>query len=61
MPLPENKEASRVELDGLSLRMIRDYDTPNDQFLNRVDILWGSAVLRPEFGVVVPNDITSFT
>lgn len=61
LPLPENKEASRVELDGLSLRMIRDYDTPNDQFLNRVDILWGSAVLRPEFGVVIPNDITSFT
>jgi hypothetical protein len=41
--------------------MIQDFDTPNDQFLNRIDILWGSAVLRPEFGVVIPNDITSFT
>lgn len=61
MPLPENKDASRMQFDGLSLRMIRDYDTINDQFLNRVDILWGSAVLRPEFGVVIPNDPTNFT
>lgn len=61
LPLPENKEASRMQFDGLSLRMIRDYDTINDQFLNRVDILWGSAVLRPEFGVVIPNDPTDFT
>lgn len=64
MPLPPNKDASRATIGGprgLSVRMIRDYDTPNDQFLNRVDILWGSAVLRPEFGVVVPNDPTNFT
>lgn len=60
LPLPENKDASRMQFDGLSLRMIRDYDTANDQFLNRVDILWGSAVLRPEFGVIVPNDLSSF-
>lgn len=60
LPLPENKDASRMQFDGLSLRMIRDYDTTNDQFLNRVDILWGSAVLRPEFGVIVPNDLSSF-
>lgn len=60
LPLPENKDATRMQFDGLSLRMIRDYDTINDQFLNRVDILWGSAVLRPEFGVVIPNDPTNF-
>lgn len=64
LPLPEGKNASRAKIGGprgLSVRMIRDYDTINDQFLNRVDILWGSAVLRPEFGVVVPNDPTNFT
>lgn len=64
MPLPPNKEASRARIGGpggLSVRMIRDYDTINDQFLNRVDILWGSAVLRPEFGVVVPNNPTDFS
>lgn len=64
MPLPPNKDASRATIGGprgLSVRMIRDYDTINDQFLNRVDILWGSAVLRPEFGVIVPNNINDFT
>lgn len=64
MPLPPNKDASRIQIGGpggLSVRMIRDYDTINDQFLNRVDILWGSAVLRGEFGAVVPNDLTNFT
>ena len=61
LPLPPNKDASRMTFDGLSLRMIRDYDTINDQFLNRIDVLWGSAVLRPEFGVIVPNNITDFS
>ena len=60
LPLPPNKDASRMTFDGLSLRMIRDYDTINDQLLNRIDVLWGSAVLRPEFGVIVPNNITDF-
>src|SRR5690606_42110588 len=64
LPLPPNKDAARATIGGprgLSVRMIRDYDTVNDQFLNRVDILWGSAVLRPEFGVVIPNDLADFT
>ena len=60
LPLPDNKDASRMVFDGLSLRMIRDYDTINDQFLNRIDVLWGSAVLRPEFGVVVANSLGAF-
>lgn len=64
LPLPPNKDAARATIGGprgLSVRMIRDYDTVNDQFLNRVDILWGSAVLRPEFGVVIPNDLSDFS
>lgn len=61
LPLPDNKDASRMQFDGLSLRMVRDYDTVNDMFLNRVDILWGSAVLRPEEAVRIPNDITLLT
>lgn len=64
LPLPPNKDASRATIGGpggLSVRMVRDYDTINDQFLNRVDVLWGSTVLRPEFGVVIPNDLTNFT
>ncbi len=64
MPLPEGKDASRATIGGpggLSVRLINDYDTQNDQFLSRLDILWGAAVLRPEWGVVVPNDLSNFT
>lgn len=58
LPLPPNKQASRFQFDGISLRMVSDYDTVNDMFLHRVDVLWGSAVLRPELAVRVPNNIT---
>lgn len=58
MPPAGTVKASRMEFDGISLRMIQDFDTRNDQMLYRVDILWGSAVLRPELGVVIPNDLT---
>jgi hypothetical protein len=58
LPLPPNKDASRMTFDGLSLRMISDYDTVNDLFLHRVDILWGAAVLRPELGLRIANDVT---
>lgn len=58
LPLPPKKDASRFEFDGISLRMISDYDTVNDMFLHRVDVLWGSAVLRPEMAVRVANNIT---
>jgi hypothetical protein len=58
MPPAGTVKASRMEFDGLSLRMIQDFDTRNDQMLYRLDILWGSAVLRPELGVVIPNDLT---
>lgn len=59
LPLPEGKKASRFEFDGLSLRMVQDYDIVNDMFLNRVDILWGSAVLRPETAVRIANSLTA--
>lgn len=59
LPLPDNVKASRFQFDGISLRMIQDYDIINDMFLNRVDILWGSAVLRPELGVRVANSLTA--
>lgn len=61
MPPAGTAKASRQELDGLSMRMVQDFDTRNDQMLYRLDILWGSAVLRPELGVVIPNDITKIS
>jgi hypothetical protein len=55
LPLPKGKDASRMVHQGISLRYINDYDTVNDMFISRVDVLWGSALLRPELAVRVPS------
>jgi hypothetical protein len=38
---------------GLSLRIIRQYNIMTDQYICRVDILFGCQLLRPEFMTVV--------
>ena len=58
LPLPPKKDAARANFQGISLRLINDYDTVNDMFVSRVDVIFGSAVLRPELAVRVPNDPT---
>ena len=45
--------AYRANMDGLSLRFVRQYDATTDNFLARFDILYGTKVVRPEWGVVV--------
>jgi len=56
MPLPGGTDkayraASRKS--GKSIRVIRDYVALTDQWLQRIDVLYGTAVLRQELGVVV--------
>jgi hypothetical protein len=46
---------------GLSLRLIQDYDTINDMYLTRADVLWGSNVIRPELAVRIANNPTLLT
>lgn len=48
-------EAARETYDGISLRMISDYDVTNDLFITRIDILYGYVCLRPEWVCVVPD------
>lgn len=51
LPLPKNVDASRKMLDGISFRLIlNSYDTVNDIFASRLDILYGYKILRPELG-----------
>lgn len=53
---PEGTDrASRKSDDqlGLSIRYIRDYDGVTDSLINRLDILYGWALLRPELAVRV--------
>jgi hypothetical protein len=54
LELPKGVDmASRANMDGLSLRFVRQYDATTDNFLARFDILYGIKVVRPEWGVVV--------
>jgi hypothetical protein len=56
LPMPRGvNEAARETYDGISLRMISDYDVTNDLFITRIDILYGYTALRPEWIVVVPD------
>lgn len=48
-------EAARETYDGVSVRMVTDYAVMSDQFITRLDILYGSAMLRPEWVVAVAD------
>jgi len=48
-------EAARETYDGISLRMITDYAVLSDQFITRLDILFGSLMIRPEWCVKVAD------
>lgn len=40
--------ASRQNYDGISMRIVQDYDVVKDRFLTRCDVLYGYQVLRPQ-------------
>lgn len=40
--------AAREVMDGLSMRIVRQYSISNDQFPTRLDVLWGCKTIRPE-------------
>jgi hypothetical protein len=49
-----NGNAARAESDGLAIRVIRNfYNVATDQFVDRVDCLFGYLYVRPEWGCVV--------
>ena len=43
--------ASRQVHNGISLRIVRQYDINNDRFPCRIDVLYGYAVIRPQMAV----------
>ncbi len=50
--LPKSVDmASRQNYDGISMRLVRDFAIVTDQFLTRLDILYGYKVLRPDLAV----------
>jgi hypothetical protein len=50
-------EAARATLDGTSMRMVTAYNVSTDQFITRLDILYGYQWVRPEWACVVPDVI----
>jgi hypothetical protein len=48
--------ASRKVMDGISMRIVRDYDINNDKFPCRIDVLYGYKALRPELAVKYHNN-----
>ena len=48
-----SEKCVRRTFDGLSLRVWQDSDIRNDELLTRIDILYGFAAIRPEWGCVI--------
>jgi hypothetical protein len=50
LPLPQGVDmARRVQSDGISMRLVRDYDINNDMFPCRIELLYGYKTLRPDY------------
>lgn len=44
-------QKARENLDGISMRYIRDFDVINDTWVARLDVLYGFELVRPELAV----------
>ena len=55
--MPQGVDFARREvLDGISMRIVRQYDINNDKFPCRLDILYGYKTLRPQLAVRYHNN-----
>lgn len=50
-------EVAREEFDGVSMRMVTDYFIGTDQLITRLDVLYGYLWIRPEWAVVVADQM----
>jgi len=58
LELPKNmQESARERMDGVSMRMVTGFDIKSDQFITRLDVLYGYLWVRPEWAVVVADVI----
>lgn len=52
LEMPKNvEESSRQKFEGISMRYIRQYDVINDDWITRLDVLFGYKTLRPQLAV----------
>lgn len=50
-------EAHREEMDGVSMRLVSAYNIQTDQFITRLDVLYGYLFIRPEWTCVVADAV----
>lgn len=50
-------EAAREQYDGVSMRMVSAYNIETDQFVTRLDVLYGYLYVRPEWAVAIADAI----
>ncbi|MCP4303662.1 MAG: hypothetical protein GY788_02030 [bacterium] len=55
MPTGVDFSARRV-FDGISMRIVRDYDINNDKFPCRIDVLYGYKAIRPQLAARYANN-----
>ena len=48
--------AARDVFDGISMRIVRQYDINNDRFPTRLDVLYGYRTIRPQLAVRLHNN-----
>lgn len=58
MVLPRNVEADRAEYDGVSLRILTQYQAGTDIEITRLDCIYGYLFIRPEWCVCVPDAVS---
>lgn len=60
LEMPKNvHEAAREVFDGISMRMVTDYFIGTDQLITRLDVLYGYLWIRPEWAVIVADQVYS--
>lgn len=58
LEMPRNmQEVARERMDGISMRMVTGFDIKSDQFITRLDVLYGYVWVRPEWAIVVADII----
>lgn len=55
LELPPNVDAAREVFDEISIRIVTQFQIMSDQLVTRLDLLSGSAFLKPEWCVCVPD------
>ena len=50
-------EAAREQFDGVAMRMVSAYNIATDQFITRLDTLYGYLYVRPEWAVAVGDAV----